>query len=428
MEDLSQEKKTIKRIQICIFAFVLIGFFVAMVLHASAGGVGDQYRVFFAGGNNAFADLYNVLIYAKDRNPYDISVNPASETAYLPISYVIAYPVARFMRIRDAYQNYGGTLQSLPSVQVVSGMYVVFLFTLPFVFMCARMVKGEKARRLLITAVLMLSGIMIFSYERGNLIILAAAGMMYYLNTYDSEDKKAKELGLLALAFAASMKGYPALLGVLLLYRKDWKSALRLMGYGLAFAFIPFLFLKGGLRNVPIWWSNIKQNTLAYQFIEVPKLGIYYFVSFAKKKDAAWQMAQIGTWKPIIIGLSIWGTLAGYFQKRPWLQIAPVVCMMLIYPPNSALYCMLYMFPVILIYLNDPDVRWWHWIYLPVFVIFLCPYQWVNHKTGDNITLRMMNITLVSFFGMLVVQNTICMIRAIVQKMREPKKLETKES
>lgn len=57
----------------------------------------------------------------------------------------------------------------------------------------------------------------IFTVERGNVVILAVAALLYYANYYNSEDAKQRWLAYLGLSVAVSLKLYPVLMGLLIL-------------------------------------------------------------------------------------------------------------------------------------------------------------------------------------------------------------------
>lgn len=88
----------------------------------------------------------------------------------------------------------------------------------------------------------MLSSISLFSFERGNIIYLAVINSIFFLVNYQSENKIIREMSFIALAIAAALKGFPALLGILLLYDKRHKEAIRLIVHGVIFSFLPFCF------------------------------------------------------------------------------------------------------------------------------------------------------------------------------------------
>jgi hypothetical protein len=378
----------------------------------------NQFSVFFGSGNNFMADLFNVIVYSKDNNPYMSDFNSNAEKAYFPLTYVICFFLAKIMHMEDYDDYYFGVVQSLGSIPIVIGIYIVILMLLLIMIQLYEMLDASKLLKFLVSIMIMLSGVMIFSYERGNLILLAAAGMIFFINTYDSDNKVLRECGYLSLAVAAGLKGYPAILGLLLLYRREWKAAIRLILYGLILSIGPFFMLHGEFSNIPIWFDNLKANTEMYMFITQPKLGYLYFIAYAKNATEDWQYTMYHFWKPIILGICIYGVVSNCFQSKKWLQIATLVCIALIYPENCGYYCLLYLIPVILLYINEPEKTWTDLLYLPIFFLILSPYQIIN-TNGDQITMRLQNIAIFVLYAFCLIQNTISMIHFIQGRLQK---------
>lgn len=96
----------------------------------------------------------------------------------------------------------------------------------------------------------LLVGIFLFSYsvwgfavERGNLVLYAMVFLMIGLALRNSPNKILRELSLVFIAVSAGLKLYPALFGFLWIAEKRYREAGRLVLYGLAFFFVPFLFV-----------------------------------------------------------------------------------------------------------------------------------------------------------------------------------------
>ena len=86
---------------------------------------------------------------------------------------------------------------------------------------------------------------MLYLLERGNIILISTLFTGIYIFTYDSKSKLAREIGLFSLAFAFSIKLYPAALGWMLLADKRYKEALRCVIYGILLLIIPSFFFGG---------------------------------------------------------------------------------------------------------------------------------------------------------------------------------------
>ena len=71
--------------------------------------------------------------------------------------------------------------------------------------------------------------------------------LLIYAFTYNSESKGTREIGLIALAFAFSLKLYPVIFGWILIRDKRFKDAIRCAIYGIAMIVLP-AFAFGGFK------------------------------------------------------------------------------------------------------------------------------------------------------------------------------------
>mgnify|MGYP002860267482 CR=1 FL=1 len=99
----------------------------------------------------------------------------------------------------------------------------------------------------------------LFTIERGNIIILSFVFALFFVVFYNSDDKLCREMSLLSLAFSASLKIYPAIYGIILLKDHKWKEAFRCAIYGLLMFVLPF-FLYGGSDGFKLFLSNLIRN------------------------------------------------------------------------------------------------------------------------------------------------------------------------
>jgi len=206
---------------------------------------------------------------------------------------------------------------------------------------------------------------MIFSIERGNTIIFTVLLCTFYLFYYNSENKVLRELALIALAVAAAFKITPAILGIMLLYNKQFKECVRTVIYGIIMVFGPFIFLHGGFSNIPLMFQNIELNLKTYSMPEgctlagsIAKFGQMISADY-KVPSALITFAKITT---IVLSLILLAVVP--FFKTTWEKAAAVVIVLIILPSHSGTYCILYLIPVIIMFLNEENHRKVDIIYL----------------------------------------------------------------
>lgn len=381
---------------LCILAVAILSLFIIFTNLYTKDLSGHQANIIFNKGDDFFADYFNVTYYSKDLDPYHSTYNGAAEKAYFPLTYVIFHWFSQFIDY-DSLEVPTPTahMQILSAILIMSGFCLILFLALE------QLSDLKRGYRYLLLLCFALSGIFLFSFERGNSILIAAGCMVIFLATYTSKNPVLRELGYIALALAAALKGYPAILGLLLIYRREYKEAIRLLIYGLGFAFIPFKFLPGGFHeNLNIFRANVKLNSEAYSFICNPKLGLYYFLSYGLSELPNAQKALEASMKTPIYIICIVSLLLNAFQDSTWKKTALLICITLLVPTNCGLYCALYLFPVIVLFFNE-EKKWYEFIYVVLFALILNPLQSISKLNGQNIGLLIVNLAIVVLFLML---------------------------
>ncbi|MPM14255.1 hypothetical protein SDC9_60617 [bioreactor metagenome] len=354
---------------------------------------GSQANIFYDKTNDYMADFFNVAKFSSDRNPYFNEF----KGSYFPFSYLIFYFLSKFapydaMPAFQAGKTTMGLVTSTYFMFFLSTVYLIELFSLSTL-------KKQCSFFLILT--FLFSGIFIFAFERGNLIILAACLVSFYINYYDSHNKVLKELALLALAFAAALKVYPALLGILLLYEKKHNDAIRLIIYGVIVAFLPFIFFEHGLSNALQLLKNMETASDFYKFMYYPRYGYTYFVSiwarsYSLRNFISTDIVNIFA----TFGFYIY-TIIGFFLNKneisKWKQIAFVILIIIFLPVNSGLYCGLYLLPIIIMFFNQEHLGKQDWLYVILFIIILNPIQIPFWKININTLLQNIAILILLF-------------------------------
>jgi len=179
--------------------------------------------------------------------------------------------------------------------------------------------------------------------------------MMVYAASYDSESKVLREIGLICLAFAFSLKLYPVVFGWFLIADKRYKDAVRCALYGVAMLLIPSFFFGGPifclvqvLKNI-FGFSTGTGNTITkvMTFLGFPSVvktllnvlayvwvlicGVCFAVSPFLRREQPWKTWLLG-WVtllciPSLTGMYNWAfflipimMLAGraHCEKREW--------------------------------------------------------------------------------------------------------------
>lgn len=390
-------KEKSKKLFIFLLFFLQICFVVGLVANYN----GNQANIFFIKADNYLADYINVAKYSSERNPYFNDINGNGEHAYLPLSYTIFNFLSKLSNYTETDEwSAGYSKLSLAEINMI-----IILLTLVFFIVLRKMMAGSNVINDILILSLFGSGIYLFTYERGNIIILAAVLAAIYLCGYESENKIYKHLAFACLALSAGLKGFPAIFGILLIYKRKWKDAACLMLYGLIAAFVPFIFLENGFGNIPQWLVNLKTCNEIYKYRYFPRFGYLAFLSaiialperYLVYRDTLNSILSAVTTVSCIILV-----VTNCLQKIKWKKYLALTLVLLMFPTNSALYCGIYMFPIIVLFFSEEHCKF-DTIYLILFIIFLNPFQiciW-----GYSITWHMANFAAMIMFGLMLLEN-----------------------
>ena len=366
---------------------------------------------FFRRGQDYLADFFNVCMYSVKRDPYFNIENGLAEKAYLPICYVFCFALVMIMRSEVPYPN-------ITITEILMGSIVVSMCAAALAVAVYASVKGSVWKKAVVAASVMIAGPTLYTMERGNLILIAIPMMVIFTATYSSEDRKLRHLGYVCLAIAAALKGYPAILGLLLVYRKQWKDTLFLILYGAVISFAPFLMLRNGLANIPRWFENIGLNTERYEFLNGDKLGYRFFLA-NNGGLVLDEMKEIrDTVNLIIIIVAVLAMLGAFFVRTEWMRYLMLLSVILIFPANNAYYVAMYLIPFAVLLLNqeknDPVII----ILTAVTAFMLTPYRIAGESFfyGTDNSLYILNIAVIALFA---VSTVFCIVSGGIGAFRK---------
>ena len=244
----------------------------------------------------------------------------------------------------------------------------VFMIGTFLLVLCACLCFSPRAPHPLIFVPLLLSGPMIFAYERGNPIWLAAAGTMLFLLFWDHPLERVRWLAAAGLAIAVSVKVMPAVLGVLYLapvifrMRDEGPTSLRTslsdpvvcIVCGLI-AFIAPWFYVAGFESFPDWWRTGHENVAYY----APRtmfgaVGLYRTVMIAF--HSSWEGTvgfALARWANILCGLAALGFSVWKSQRSRYASVLLATAGLLLLGANMRPYAVLYLLPSFFLWLTE---------------------------------------------------------------------------
>lgn len=209
--------------------------------------------------------LYERNIYATD-----------ADAIFPPLAYLFlkmfAYPLVFKVEAGEDFwsvsQHGYGTL-----------MVVMYLLLFAWLLMIAVHVyykAGNYVKESALLGILFFSYLMWgFAFERGNLVLYAMVFLMLGLAFRDSSNRILREVSLVFVAIAAGFKLYPALFGFLWIAEKRYKEAARMVVYGLAAFFIPFLFVDSFVNYLRTFTQYLDKKVYSHASIWGVVFGIF---------------------------------------------------------------------------------------------------------------------------------------------------------
>ena len=225
------------------FSICIIAFFVTsnMAIIASR---------FFVGYGSVwdFGDFLQLEYYAKA---------PLNGTNYPPLAVIFHKLLYLFV------PSVAGVEKSF-SINYLLNLYILGTALSLFILFFSS-IDGTNRQKIFYSAVMFLTGPILFAYERMNIIFISLIGTLVFVLFYPSKNKWLKEFALISLAVAANIKLFPAVFGALLLKEKKWKEAVRAALYGIAMFVIP-IFISNFLPQQKI--ASIEASPVQAKIIQ----------------------------------------------------------------------------------------------------------------------------------------------------------------
>lgn len=241
-------------------------------------GDGRFSDVFFLRCSDFFMDFFNSIRDASQGS----GVYTDRGVIYPPMANLIYLALSRFTPSTyndTSFENrYTWTSYLAPMMLVV---LVTTVCAIVFFFIVYSVNKnGSRLHRFAVAFFAFFSVPVLYLIERGNIIILSLIALMIYAFTYNSESRGQREIGLLALAFAFSIKLYPVVFGWFLISDKRYKDAVRCAVYGVLMLLLPSFFFGGPACFYQVFvnifdFSTGSGSTLSVilGYIHMPSLG-----------------------------------------------------------------------------------------------------------------------------------------------------------
>lgn len=245
----------------------------------------------------------------------------------------------------------------------VIGIVYDLLFILPFVFICFHFIHGDNWRKILYTTILCFSGLMIWTIERGNIIVYSFIFLLAFVVLYENSTKPlGKIFAIICLSIAANLKIYPAIFGLLVLAKKDFKAVwytifISFLIYNVFFflcGYAPAEFGKnflnvfsvsnemtGFLRNLNFSAPNFL-GLLNFLFVKIT--GRFYLLDYSNLIFKIYTLVMLAG-----------GIFTFWFVPSFWKKLSALSLLCILIPTMSWQYTLIFLFIPLLYFINDSD-------------------------------------------------------------------------
>lgn len=324
--------------------------------------------LFYDKFHDFLADFTNVVWYSVDLDPYRSTFNSYGDHCGTGLNFIFYFLFSRFL---DKTAEPSHLAWQQPALMCAILLY--FMGTGSCVFLSLyEMKQGSKPVKFFTVFFLLFSAIFMYTVERGSNVTFGFLLSLFFIMNYDNENKIIRELSFILLAIAAGIRMIPALLGAVLLFEKRYKEAARLCLYGLVFFIVPFLFLQprgGGLQIFKLFLGSMKANKELYDGSNTYSCGLNSMLAPYIKLDGLY--SQMERFASYVMSAVIF--LSYPFQKSKWKKLMGLVLIMTMLPEHSCKYNLIYLLPVIVLFLDEKVHRPVDAVYFILFLSLLCP-------------------------------------------------------
>lgn len=416
-----------KNTRILLYLFVILSTAVFLFwLYLFTGDInGSQRAVFYGDGHDWFMDWFNVVYYSVGKRPYTWGL--IEERSLPPLTFFLLYPFSKLYQY-----DITGWVENESRYEARYSQLPIDMFTLVFIlsYLLLFYAMYKHSRRAAATGlsditraalfgVLFISGVNLFCIDRGNLQVVTAAAVFLYIYLCDTEtmsyagrrvthddegqirSQQASPVrtgtGVFCLAFAAAIKLFPAIMGILLLYRKKWKEAVGAFVTGMAMFLLPFLWIdQPFLEAIGSFIKTVGEHARSY--LTIAEFG------FSTPMLTGFTGLSHGVLQVIAYILAVLALVTAWGLKSYWKRIMLVTLVLVMTSGQQGYYCLMFLFlPIVLFFNEEHDIK--DVLYVLCFVVILSPLQRTVFVNDIRITMRdIINIVLIGLYAELLIE------------------------
>lgn len=328
---------------------------------------GDLFsNIFFKDSLDTGMDFFHSIEYTRGRLPYE-----KFSTLYPPLANLFFYalfllvPSWQFEQWPDTFSEgvaARGTITDMRIWQPTLFIFIIFIMTavLCLFIILRKLTRQLETQNLIVLSFIYSCGIL-YALERGNIIIISLICCLFFSAYMQCKNKVICEIALIMLAIAAGLKIYPAIWGMLLIYRKLYKHALRAVLYGLALFFIPFLAFREKFDGIHIFLKTLfkfnESGNISASGFSFDKILNSFFLVCNKLFHIPLNdgiILSVGTVCNILITIIV--LICGFLLKKFWQQALACCLAMILIQTQGTYAAAFFMIPLILMIVEEREL------------------------------------------------------------------------
>lgn len=390
---LDKKRHIPSRIYIAVSLISLIALLTCFLL--SRGDTMSQWL--FRDTRDTGMDFFHSIEYLRGRIPYE-----KFGTLYPPLANLFFYVIYRFIPL-DVVEKWADTFEAsisargtdidLRTYQAPMVMFILFviLCSLLLVMFCELLLKNRsEAKWVGFFAVLSIG--VLYSFERGNIVLVSVILLLYFVLNYKSENKWIRETSLIALAISAGLKLYPAFFGVLLIRDKQWKASIRAIIYGVLTVIIPCFAFHEGLDAIKIWlrvtfsfadsgsskWLGLGFTNFLYMISHI--LDVLFGITVP---DGCFRAISY-----LVVAIFL---LHSFFEKREWKAVFEIVFALTLFQDQGLYVLSMFLIPLFLFLRDEDNLKKSNVVWFCAMVLLTIPFPYpvlgITSRIGCQIIL-----------------------------------------
>ena len=329
-------------------------------------------------GEDTFMDFFNPTYTMQSTNFFTAGhyVNaggtypPVARFIFLLLGKTLPYSIQRSDAFDMRDSAFGMMLYATFAIAVLLTLFLLFT-------------KGTKKGegKYLLALLLVLSPSVIYTVERGNIVMLSFLFAALFVAGYRSENAFVRQLSYLALGLSAAIKLYPVVLGLLVLKRKKADEIFSCLAWGVGICILPFA-ITDGASGLLLYIRNITESFASYE------IGYdTYLLNY--RNIIKWLFGQFGS---IALGdkiasLTLYPLMALLvaafaISKRESRQLLALTLILVLLPGYSIYYIAPFYILPLLTLLQEKNKEKKDYVYLVALTLMLMPFQFLCGAFG----------------------------------------------